>query len=82
VVLHYYLCSCEKSCLLVSWCIGDKCDMVGNDDDLGRSRRPGAEDRGWSSTGWVFGGRTIKRSGDIVCGPYRAQGDEERWFLG
>jgi hypothetical protein len=56
--------------------------MVGNDDDLGRSRRPGAEDRGWSSTGWVFGGRTIKRSGDVVCGPYRAQGDEDCWFLG
>jgi hypothetical protein len=22
--------------------------MAGNDDDHGRSRRPGAEDRGWS----------------------------------
>jgi hypothetical protein len=32
------------------------CDMVGNDEDHGRSWRPSAEDRGWSSTGWVLGG--------------------------
>jgi hypothetical protein len=25
--------------------------MAGSDEDYGRSRRPGAEDRGWSSTG-------------------------------
>jgi hypothetical protein len=56
--------------------------MVGSDEDLGRSRRPGAEDRGWSSTCWVYGGRTIGRSGDVGCGLYRAQGDEERVFLG
>jgi hypothetical protein len=29
--------------LLVSWCVGDRCDMAGNDEDQGRSRRPGAE---------------------------------------
>jgi hypothetical protein len=34
--------------LLVSWCAGDRCDMACNDEDRGRSRRPGAEDRGWS----------------------------------
>jgi hypothetical protein len=68
--------------LLVSWCVGDKCDMAGSDEDLGRSRRPGVEDRGWSSTGRVLGGRTIERSGDAVCGLYRAQEDEERGFLG
>jgi hypothetical protein len=56
--------------------------MAGSDDDLGRSRRPGAEDQRWSSTGRVLGGRTIGRSGDTVCGLYRAQGDEERKFLG
>jgi hypothetical protein len=33
-------------------------------------------------TGWILGGRTIKRSGDTVCSLHRAQGDEERWFLG
>jgi hypothetical protein len=34
--------------------------------------------------GRVLGGRTIERSGDIVCGLHRAHGDEERgqvsWF--
>jgi hypothetical protein len=35
-----------ESCLLVSWYVGDRCDMVGSDDDPGRSRRPGVEDRG------------------------------------
>jgi hypothetical protein len=34
--------------LLVSWCAGGKCGMTGSDNDRGRSRRPGAEDRGWS----------------------------------
>jgi hypothetical protein len=75
------ICSCGKSCLLVSWCIGDMCDMADNDGDLGTSRRPGAEDRGWSSTGRVLGGRTIGRSGDAVCGLHRAHRDEECWFL-
>jgi hypothetical protein len=28
--------------------------MVGSDDDRGRSRKPGAEDRGRSNTGQVF----------------------------
>jgi hypothetical protein len=32
-------------------------------------------------TGRVLGGRTIGRSGDTVCGLYRAQGDEERGIL-
>jgi hypothetical protein len=56
--------------------------MVGNDKDRGRSRRPGAEDQGWSSTGHVLGGQTIERLGNVVCGLYHAQGDEEREFLG
>jgi hypothetical protein len=56
--------------------------MVGSDKDRGRSRRLGAEDRGWSSISWVLGGRTIERSGDAVCGLHRAQGDEKRGFLG
>jgi hypothetical protein len=33
-------------------------------------------------TGWVLGGRAIKRSGDTVCGLHRAHGDEKRRFLG
>jgi hypothetical protein len=46
--------------------------MAGNDEDLGRSKRPDAEDRGWSSTGRVLSDRTIERSGDAVCGLYHA----------
>jgi hypothetical protein len=41
--------------LLVSWCAGDRCGMVGSDEDRGKSRRLGAEDRVWShrsSTRW------------------------------
>jgi hypothetical protein len=37
-----------ESHLLVSWCAGGRCDMACNDEDHGRSRRPGAEGRGWS----------------------------------
>jgi hypothetical protein len=40
--------SCGESCLLVSWCVGGRCGMVGSDKDRGRSRRASAEDRGWS----------------------------------
>jgi hypothetical protein len=36
-----------ESCLLVSWCAGDRCSMACSDEDRGRSRRPGVEDRGW-----------------------------------
>jgi hypothetical protein len=35
-----------ESRLLVSWCVGGKCGMTCNDEDHGRSRRPGAEDQG------------------------------------
>jgi hypothetical protein len=56
--------------------------MTGSDEDRDRSKRLGAEDRGWSSTGWLLGGRTIERSGDTMCGLYHAQGDEEHGFLG
>jgi hypothetical protein len=34
-----------ESCLLVSLCAGGRCGMTCNDEDRGRSRRPGAEDR-------------------------------------
>jgi hypothetical protein len=50
--------------------------MAGSDEDHGRSRRPGAEDRGWSNTGRILGGWTIGKSGDAVYGLRRAQGDE------
>jgi hypothetical protein len=74
--------SCGETCVLVSWCIGDRCDMVGSNEDWCRSRRLGAVDQGWSSTCRVLVGRTIEKSGDILCGLHRAQRDEERGFLG
>jgi hypothetical protein len=46
--------------------------MVDGDENRGRSRRPGVEDREWSNTAWVLGGQTIERSGDAVCGLHRA----------
>jgi hypothetical protein len=56
--------------------------MADSDENLGRSRRPGAEDQRWSSTGRVLSGRMIRRSGDAVCGLHRAQKDGERGFPG
>jgi hypothetical protein len=78
----FILVSCGESRWLVSWCAGSRCDMVGRDKDLDRSRRPGADYRGWSITGWVLGSRTIGRSSDAVYGLHSAQVDEERGFLG
>jgi hypothetical protein len=54
--------------------------MMCSDEDRGRSRRPGVEDRD-GRTCQVLGGRTIDRSGDVVCGLHRTCGDEERGFL-
>jgi hypothetical protein len=82
VVLLHLSCSCGESCLLISWCAGDRCGMVDSDKDCGRSMRPSVKDRRWLHTGWVLGDRTIERSSDAVCGLYCAQGDEERGFLG
>jgi hypothetical protein len=65
-----------ESHLLVSWCTGGMCGMVCSDEDHGRSRRPDAEDRGWShrsGTQWM---------GDREVGSHRAHGDEECGFLG
>jgi hypothetical protein len=76
------ICTCGESRLLVSWCAGDRCDLACSDEDRDRSRRPGAEDWGWLSTGWVLGGQTIERLGDTMCSLHRAQGDKERGFLG
>jgi hypothetical protein len=75
------ICSCGELCLLVSLCVGGRYNMTANNEDRGRSRRLGAEDWGWSSIGRVLGGRTIERSGDVVCGLHHAQEDEERGFL-
>jgi hypothetical protein len=55
--------------------------MTSNDENRDRSMRPVTEDRRWSNTGRVLGGRTIERSGDVVCNLHRTQGDDEREFL-
>jgi hypothetical protein len=67
--------------LLVSWRAGDRCGMAGSDEDRDRSRRPGVEDQGWSSTGRVLGGRMIGMFGDAVCDLHCARGGKERVFL-
>jgi hypothetical protein len=71
-----------ESCLLVLSCAGDRCDMADSDEDHDRSRRPSAEDWGWSSIYWVLSGQMIERSGDAMCSLHHADGDEERGFLG
>jgi hypothetical protein len=51
IILFYFsfiLVSFGESRLLVSWCAGGKYGMACSDEDRGRSRRPGAEYRGWS----------------------------------
>jgi hypothetical protein len=46
VVLLPLSCLCGESRLLISWCAGGRCDMAGNDEDRGRSMRPGVENQG------------------------------------
>jgi hypothetical protein len=46
--------------------------MTDSDEDRDKSMRPGAKDRGWSSISQVLSGRKIGRSGNTVCGLYRA----------
>jgi hypothetical protein len=43
-----YPCFVWRTTFAFSCCAGDRCGKVGSDEDHGRSRRPGAEDRGWS----------------------------------
>jgi hypothetical protein len=44
VILPFTFGLFRESCLLVSWCAGGTCDVPCNDEDRGRSRRPGAQD--------------------------------------
>jgi hypothetical protein len=60
-VFLFIFVSFGESRLLVSWCAGGRCDMTCSDEDRVESRRPGAEDRGWShrsGTRWP-GGREV-----------------------
>jgi hypothetical protein len=50
IVLFYFsfiFVSFGESRLLVSWCAGGMCGMTCSDEDRGRSRRPGVDDREW-----------------------------------
>jgi hypothetical protein len=50
---------CEELCLLVLCCAGSRYDMMGNDEDLDRSRRPVVEDRdGQTQVGYSVAGRS------------------------
>jgi hypothetical protein len=71
----FILVSFGESRLLVSWCVGGRCGMACSDEDLGRSRRPDTDDRGWSHRSGTLGGRAVERSGDAVCGLHLARGD-------
>jgi hypothetical protein len=46
--------------------------MAGSDKDHGGSRRPDAENQGWSSISRVLDGQMIERSGDDVCDMHHA----------
>jgi hypothetical protein len=56
--------------------------MVDSDEDRGRSRRLGAQDWGWLSTGRILDGRMIDMSSNTVCDLHYAQGDKELGFSG
>jgi hypothetical protein len=76
IVLFFFIFSSfGETCLLVSWCAGDMCDMVCSDEDRGMSRRPGAEDRGWSH-------RSVTRvPGDREVGWRRVRSAPDTWRL-
>jgi hypothetical protein len=57
--------------------------MADNNENRGRSRRLGVEERGWPGTSWILGGRTIGGSGYAMCDPHRTRGgDKKRGFSG
>jgi hypothetical protein len=65
-----------ESCLFVSWCAGGRCSMACSDENCDRSRRPSAEDWGWShrsGTRWP-GGREV--------GWHRVRSAPGTWRLG
>ncbi len=66
-------CVCLSRGVQVAGAAGGRCGMACSNEDRGRSRRLGAEDQEWSSTGRVLGGRMIERPGDVVCGLHHAQ---------
>jgi hypothetical protein len=54
--------------------------MACSDEDLGKSRRPDADDQGWLTTDRVLCGWMIGRLGDAVYGLYHTQGARVSWL--
>jgi hypothetical protein len=73
VILPFLSILVGESRLLVLWCASGRCGTTSSDEDHGKSRRPGVEDRGWVSTCRLFSGWTIRTLGDAVCGLHCAQ---------
>jgi hypothetical protein len=72
---YFIFLSFRESRLLVSWCAGGRCDMACSDEDHDRSRRPGAEDRGWSHRSDTRWPGMVERSGGAVSGLHLAHRD-------
>jgi hypothetical protein len=75
-LFHVENCVCLSRCVqvvAVAWRAVTRI-MTGVEDLVQRT--------GDGRTGQVLSGRTIGRSGDIVCGMYHAHRDEEHEFLG
>jgi hypothetical protein len=72
----FIFCIIWKSCLLVLWCSGGRCGMACSDKDFGRSRRPGAKDRGWSHMSCTLW------SGDREVGWHRVRSAPCMWRRG
>jgi hypothetical protein len=65
---------CTPICTKIFILAKSGCYMVGGGDLVQRN--------GDGHTGRVVGDQAIERSGNVVCGLYRAQRDEERGFFG
>jgi hypothetical protein len=46
ILLHYLIYLCGELCFLISWYADDSYGMTVSDVNRGRSKRPGADDRG------------------------------------
>jgi hypothetical protein len=85
IVLSYFsfiFVSFGELSLIVSWRACGRCGMTCSDENCGRSRRPGAEDRGWSHRSGTRWPGDFPLTIGVMCGLHRARGDEECRFLG
>jgi hypothetical protein len=80
VVLLLSLFLIGESCLFVSWCAEDKCDMTDSDKDRGRSRWTSIDDWRWSHI-WILTDLMIGMSDDTIYGLHRTHEDKKHEFL-